>query len=154
MRDERLEIFRSSRLRPVPLRLAVPGSSRIPLEVIRSVKSISFVRSNVHHLTFLLLSEVPGQPTVTAGTIDARSAVVTWSYSPGPDEMPITSFTLQYWNGTFTDDIPLPGGVSRKQLINLKPFTSYSIRIMAVSVLGNGYWSNPLTAFKTLTSSK
>ena len=101
----------------------------------------------------MLLSEVPGQPTVAAGTIDERSAVVMWSYSPGPDETPIISYTLRYRNSTFTDDISLPGGASRKQLINLKPYTSYSVIMIALSVLGHGYWSNPV-AFKTLTAGK
>jgi len=98
---------------------------------------------------------VPGQPTVQVNRINikARSTTVTWSYSLGSDETPVGFFTLQYENSTFKGDITLPGGLSSKELINLKPYTSYNVRVMAKSILGEGAWSNQVT-FTTLTTSK
>ena len=102
----------------------------------------------------MLFSEKPGQPVVQVNPSDvnARSALVTWSYSPGADEMPVTAYNLEYRNSTSIDDISL-GVVSRKQIINLKPYTAYSVRLIATSVLGKGLWSN-FQNFTTKTASK
>ena len=102
----------------------------------------------------MLFSEKPGQPVVQVNPSDvnARSTVVTWSYSPGADEMPVTAYNLEYRNSTSTDDITL-GVVLRKQIINLKPYTAYSVRVLANSVLGKSLWSN-FTNFTTKTASK
>jgi len=78
---------------------------------------------------------------------------VTWSYSSGPDEAPIVSFHLQYQNKSFIDNITLSGSLSSKELIHLKPYTSYSVRIMAESVLGKGDWSG-LINFTTSTAGR
>ena len=103
--------------------------------------------------TLLLFSEVPGAPTVNAGNIKARSTSVTWSYSPASDELSVDKYTLQYQNGSFKGDITLPGSLTSKDLINLKPYTSYSVRMMANSALGEGLWSD-LVNFKTKTAGK
>ena len=104
--------------------------------------------------TFLLFSEKPGQPAVQVNARDAnaRSALVTWSYSLGADEMPVTAYNLEYRNSTHKDDISL-GVVFRKQISNLKPYTAYSVRLIATSVLGKGLWSN-VQNFTTKTASK
>jgi len=79
---------------------------------------------------FLLcfFSEVPGQPAVKVkqSDIKARATTVTWSYSPGSDEAPIVSFYLHYQNKSFNDNITLSGSLSSKELIHLKPYTSYT----------------------------
>ncbi|XP_068725987.1 uncharacterized protein [Montipora capricornis] len=82
---------------------------------------------------------VPGKPTVGVTTIGARTAIVTWSYTPGVGEAPVNSFTLQYQ--TYTPS-RLPGSSSSKKLTNLKPYTSYTVKIKASSVLGSGFWSD------------
>ena len=98
---------------------------------------------------------MPGQPAVQVkqSDIKARSTTVTFSYSPGSDEAPIVSFYLQYQNKSFNINITLPGSLSSKELINLKPYTSYSIRMMAESVLGKGDWSS-FGSFTTATARK
>ena len=102
----------------------------------------------------MLFSEKPGQPViqVNPSDVNARSTLVTWSYSPGADEMPVTAYNLEYRNSTSTEDISL-GAVLRKQIINLKPYTAYSVRVLANSVLGKGLWSN-FQNFTTKTASK
>ena len=102
----------------------------------------------------MLFSEKPGQPAVQVNPRDvkARSTLVTWSYSPGVDEMPVTGYNLEYRNSTSIDDISL-GAVLRKQIINLKPYTAYSVRLIATSGLGKGLWSN-FQNFRTKTASK
>ena len=102
----------------------------------------------------MLFSEKPGQPAVQVNPSDvnARSALVTWSYNPGVDEMPVTAYSLEYRNSTSTEVISL-GAVLRKQIINLKPYTAYSVRLIATSGLGKGLWSN-FQNFRTKTASK
>ena len=102
----------------------------------------------------MLFSEKPGQPVVQVNPSDvnARSTLVTWSYSPGVDEMPVTTYNLEYRNSTSTEDISL-GAVLSKRIINLKPYTAYSVRVLANSVLGKSLWSN-FTNFTTKTASK
>ena len=102
----------------------------------------------------MLFSEKPGQPVVQVSPSDvkARSTLVTWSYNPGTVEMPVTAYNLEYRNSTSIDDISL-GVVLRKQIINLKPYTAYSVRLIATSVLGKGLWSN-VRNFTTKTASK
>ena len=102
----------------------------------------------------MLFSEKPGQPVVQVNPSDlkARSALVTWSYNPGADEMPVTTYNLEYRNSTSTEDISL-GAVLSKRIINLKPYTAYSVRLIANSVLGKSPWSN-VQNFVTKTASK
>ena len=102
----------------------------------------------------MLFSEKPGQPAVQVNQSDvkARSTLVTWSYIPGVDEMPVTGYNLEYRNSTTIGDISL-GAVLRKQIINLKPYTSYSVRLIATSALGKGLWSN-FQNFTTKTARK
>ena len=102
-----------------------------------------------------LISEVPGQPVVQVNpsNIKARSAQVVWSYSLGADEAAINTFDIRYQNSTFKEDIPLSGSASNKELINLKPYTPYSVSMVAASVLGKGVWSN-LVNFTTKTAGK
>ena len=102
----------------------------------------------------MLFSEKPGQPVVQVNPSDvkARSTLVTWSYNPGADEMPVTAYNLEYRNSTSTRDIPL-GLVLSKRIINLKPYTAYSVRLIADSVLGKSLWSN-FQNFTTKTASK
>ena len=101
-----------------------------------------------------MFSEKPGQPVVQVNPSDvkARSTLVTWPYNPGADEMPVTAYSLEYRNSTSTEYITL-GAVLRKQIINLKPYTAYSVRLIATSVLGKGLWSN-FQNFTTKTASK
>ena len=74
--------------------------------------------------------------------IQARSTLVAWSYSSNSDaEAPISSYRLQYQNSSFTD-ILLLSASTKKELIHLKPYTDYSVRIMAESILGKGSWSD------------
>ncbi|XP_068677377.1 receptor-type tyrosine-protein phosphatase S-like isoform X3 [Montipora foliosa] len=89
--------------------------------------------------TVTVTLQVPGKPTVGVTTIGARTAIVTWSYTPGVGEAPVNSFTLQYQ--TYTPS-RLPGSSSSKKLTNLKPYTSYTVKIKASSVLGSGFWSD------------
>ena len=102
----------------------------------------------------MLFSEKPGQPVVQVNPSDvkARSTLVTWPYNPGADEMPVTAYSLEYRNSTSTEYITLEA-VLRKQIINLKPYTAYSVRLIATSVLGKGLWSN-FQNFTTKTASK
>ena len=102
----------------------------------------------------MLFSEKPRQPIVQVSPSDvkARSTSVTWSYSPGADEMPVTAYNLEYRNSTSTDDITL-GVVFRELITNLKPYTPYSVRLVATSDLGKGLWSN-FQNFTTGTASK
>ena len=101
-----------------------------------------------------MFSEKPRQPVVQVNPSDvnARSTLVTWSYSPGGDEMPVTAYNLEYRNSTSTLDIHL-GLVLSTRIINLKPYTAYSVRVLANSVLGKSLWSN-FTNFTTKTASK
>jgi len=96
---------------------------------------------------------VPGQPVVQVnqGDVKARSTTVTWTYSPPSDEAPIVSFYLHYQNKSFVDDITLESALLTKKSIHLKPYTSYSVRMMAESVLGKGDWSS-LVNFTTSTA--
>ena len=102
----------------------------------------------------MLFSEKPRQPVVQVNPSDVneRSTLVTWSYSLGADEMPVTGYNLEYRNSTAIDDIYL-GAVLKKEIINLKPYTAYSVRLIATSVLGKGLWSN-FQNFTTKTASK
>ena len=104
----------------------------------------------------LCYSEKPGQLTdVSVSMVKARTVLVTWtSYSPGEDEAPTTRITVQYRNSTSPYHLAiLPGNPSSKELTNLKPFSNYSVTVMASSVLGDGLWSDVVT-FETLTASK
>ena len=101
----------------------------------------------------LMFSEVPGPPNVNAGNIKARSTSVTWSYSPGSDELSVDEYTLQYQYRSFYYNITLAGSSSSEDLINLKPYTLYSVRVMAKSALGEGLWSD-LVNFETKTAGK
>ena len=80
----------------------------------------------------MLFSEKPGQPVVQVNPSDvkARSALVTWPYNPGADEMPVTAYNFEYRNSTSTLDIHL-GLVLSTRIINLKPYTAYSVRVLA-----------------------
>ena len=99
-------------------------------------------------------AEKPGQPVVQVNPSDlkARSTLVTWPYNPEADKMPVTAYNLEYRNSTATRDIPL-GLVLSKRINNLKPYTAYSVRLVATSVLGKGLWSN-FQNFTTKTASK
>ena len=66
--------------------------------------------------------------------------------------MPVTAYNLEYRNSTSTDDITL-GVVFRELITNLKPYTLYSVRLVATSDLGKGLWSN-FQNFTTGTASK
>ena len=101
-----------------------------------------------------MFSEKPGQPVVqvNASDVKARSTLVTWSYNPGANEMPVTAYNLEYRNSTSTLDIHL-GLVLSTRIINLKPYTAYSVRVFANSVLGKSLWNN-FTNFTTKTASK
>ncbi|CAH3036503.1 unnamed protein product, partial [Porites lobata] len=94
----------------------------------------------------------PGQPVVQVNPskLKARSALVTWSYNPGADEVPVTAYNLEYRNSTFAENISL-GAVLSKRIINLKPYTTYSVRLIPNSVLGKSPWSN-VQNFKTKTA--
>ena len=102
----------------------------------------------------MLFSEKPGQPVVQVNPseLKARSALVTWSYNPGADEMPVTAYNLEYRNSTSTHDILL-GFVLSKRIINLKPYTTYKVRVLANNVLGKSLWSN-FQIFTTRTASE
>ena len=101
-----------------------------------------------------MFSEKPGQPVVQVNPSDvkARSTLVTWPYNPGADEMPVTAYNLEYRNSTSTLDIHL-GIVLSIRIFNLKPYTAYSVRVSADSVLGKSLWSN-FQNFTTKTASK
>ena len=101
-----------------------------------------------------MFSEKPGQPVVQVNPSDvkARSTLVTWPYIPGADEMPVTAYNLEYRNSTSREDITL-GVVLSKLITNLKPYTPYSVRLVATSDLGKGLWSN-FQNFTTGTASK
>ena len=101
-----------------------------------------------------MFSEKPSQPVVQVNPskLKARSALVTWSYNPGADEVPVTAYNLEYRNSTFAENISL-GAVLSKRIINLKPYTTYSVRLIPNSVLGKSPWSN-VQNFKTKTASK
>ena len=117
---------------------------------------LSCLHIDVYCITLLCYLEKPGQVTgVSKSMVKARTALVTWTnYSPGEDEALTTSITLRYHNSTSPYHLAiLPGSSSRKELINLKPFSKYNVTVMVSSVLGNGLWSNAVT-FETLTSSK
>ncbi|XP_015752901.1 PREDICTED: Down syndrome cell adhesion molecule homolog isoform X1 [Acropora digitifera] len=115
---------------------------------------LSCLHIDVCCMLLLCYLEKPRQVTgVSKSMVTARTALVTWTnYSLREDEYPITSITLQYQNSTSLYHLAiLPGSPSRKELINLKPFSKYNVTVMASSVLGNGLWSNPVT-FETLTA--
>ena len=101
-----------------------------------------------------MFSEKPGKPVVQINPSDlkARSVLVTWPYNPGADEVPVTAYNLEYRNSTFAENISL-GAVLSKRIINLKPYTAYSVRLIADSVLGKSLWSN-VQNFATKTASK
>ena len=101
-----------------------------------------------------MFPETPGQPVVkvNSGDIKARSALVTWSYSPGVDEMPVIAYYLEYQNSSFKDNMSL-GGATSKQLMTLKPYTTYRVRLVAASLLGKGLWTK-LVNFVTKTDGK
>ncbi|XP_067027504.1 receptor-type tyrosine-protein phosphatase S-like isoform X3 [Acropora muricata] len=109
---------------------------------------------NQGNSTVTVILKKPGQVTgVSESMVTARTALVTWTnYSPGEDEAPTTSISLRYQNSTSPYHLTiLPGSSSRKELINLKPFSKYNVTVMVSSVLGNGSWSNSVT-FETLTA--
>lgn len=87
---------------------------------------------------FFFFLEKPGQPVVSVTSLKARTATVTWSYSPGANEFP-TSFTVQYQNRTFSDILSLkPGNSLSTVLTHLKPFADYNVTVKASSFLGDG----------------
>ncbi|KAK2569714.1 Receptor-type tyrosine-protein phosphatase S [Acropora cervicornis] len=109
---------------------------------------------NQGNSTVTVILKKPGQVTgVSISMVTARTASVTWtSYSPGEDEIPTTRITVRYRNSTSPYYLAiLPGSPPSKELTNLKPFSNYSLTVMASSVLGDGLWSNAVT-FKTLTA--
>ena len=117
---------------------------------------ISCLHFDVCCILLLYYLEKPGQVTgVSKSMVTARTALVTWTnYSHGEDEAPTTRITLRYQNSTSPYHLAiLPRSSSRKELINLKPFSKYNVTVMVSSVLGDGLWSNAVT-FETLTASK
>ena len=66
--------------------------------------------------------------------------------------MPVTAYNLEYLNSTSTHDILL-GFVLSKRIINLKPYTTYRVRVLGNNVLGKSLWSN-FQIFTTKTASK
>ena len=143
------------------------GSEVIPFSFLRSkypsvcpfvnsfrVPSTHELPDRIMTLLFSYVLETPGQPVVkvNTGDIKARSALVTWSYSPGVDEMPVIAYYLEYQNSSFKDNMSL-GGATSKQLMTLKPYTTYRVRLVAASLLGKGLWTN-LVNFVTKTDGK
>ena len=107
-------------------------------------------------ILLLCYSEKPGQVIgVSTSSMIARTVLVTWtSYSPGEDEAPTIRITVRYQNSTPPYHLAiLPGSSSSKELMNLKPFSKYSVTVMASSVLGDGLWSDAVN-FTTLTACK
>ena len=106
-------------------------------------------------ILLLCYSEKPGQVIgVSKSKVTARTVLVTWaSYFPGKDEAP-TSITVRYQNSTSPYNLMgLSVSSSRKELTNLKPFSKYSVTVMASSALGDGLWSDAVN-FTTLTACK
>ncbi|XP_015759655.1 PREDICTED: uncharacterized protein LOC107338918 [Acropora digitifera] len=109
---------------------------------------------NQGNSTVTVILKKPGQVVgVSTSMVTARTVLVSWTnYFPGEDEAPTTRITVRYQNSTSPYHLSiLPGSPSRKELANLKPFSNYSVAVMASSVLGDGLWSNAVT-FKTLTA--
>ena len=109
-------------------------------------------KSSFAQTIFLVLHlEIPGKPTVAVSTVRERTALVKWSYTAGEDEAVVDSFFLRF--ETNMHEHRLSGSSRRKELTNLRPFTSYSVTIKVSSVLGDGSWSDSVN-FTTLTASK
>ncbi|XP_044164303.1 Down syndrome cell adhesion molecule-like protein 1 [Acropora millepora] len=119
-----------------------------------TIAGLSEIKSQGDSTVTVLLKK-PGQLTgVSTSVVTARTVLVTWpSYSPRDDEAPTISITVRYQNSTPPYHLViLPGHSWRKELTNLKPFSKYSVSVMASSVLGDGFWSNAVN-FTTLTAS-
>lgn len=112
------------------------------------VSQLSLSLTSLFFFVFFFL-EKPGQPVVSVTSLNARTATVTWSYSPGANEFP-TSFTVQYQNRTFSDILSLkPGNSLSTVLTHLKPFADYNVTVKASSFLGDGSSTRNI---KTLTA--
>ena len=87
---------------------------------------------------FSLLTVFPAPIThFHACVVFGRSISLVWTY-PDPGDAPITHYNIEYNGTTVTSQ------TSPYRLVNLHPFTSYTIRITAISGLGAGPWSAPL----------
>ncbi|XP_015769281.1 PREDICTED: receptor-type tyrosine-protein phosphatase F-like [Acropora digitifera] len=119
-----------------------------------TIADLSEIKSQGDSTVTVLLKK-PGQLTgVSTSVVTARTVLVTWtSYSPRDDEAPTINITVRYQNSTPPYHLVILLGNSwRKELTNLKPFSNYSVSVMASSVLGDGFWSNAVN-FTTLTAS-
>ena len=74
-----------------------------------------------------------------------QSLTLKWS-RPSTGDMPGTSYNLEYSevvDGVNKNDTTT--AISHV-ITGLKPYTNYTIRIMAISTVGEGLWSTPIVA--------
>ena len=99
------------------------------------------------HVLFIvpiMVSLTANQVTTTV-TSNKPSLRVTWS-APSSDR-PITSYKIQYRSGTSGSwmERTSTGNTRMVTLDNLQLGTLYQVRVRAVSDLGDGAWSNPVS---------
>ena len=79
---------------------------------------------------------------------DAGSVSLKWTH-PQSGDMAITLFRIWYAesNNLVASKTDIVYGTATSHVITaLHPYTEYTIKIMAISALGNGFWSAPIKA--------
>ena len=83
-----------------------------------------------------------------AKAIQDQTATLTWT-APYPGNASITSYTIYYSNGVRELNFTSKTRTNTFELSNLTPDTSYTVKIVAVSALGEGLRNGEPLSFKT-----
>jgi hypothetical protein len=84
------------------------------------------------------VSGLPGQPTAVTAAPDAEAALVRWT-PPGDGGNALTSYTITpYVGGTAQTPVTADAPTSRAFVTGLDPSTSYTFRVRATNVNGDG----------------
>jgi len=102
----------------------------------------------------LFCLDVPTPPTIKL-TPNKRSIRLDWSVNPSNDEGTITLYNIEFLNITELRKYGISGSIQNKYgTFNfLKPYTNYTVRMNAVSMVGVGLWSS-INTIQTLIAGK
>nr|ASU04340.1 Dscam16 [Mesobuthus martensii] len=97
----------------------------------------------------LLVQEPPGSPpNLGVVNVTGRSITVSWN-EPYRGNSAITRYLIQYKKAdvsSFEQNITVPSSQTMASIINLKPSTTYKIRLMAENSVGRGHFTSWLNA--------
>jgi hypothetical protein len=92
--------------------------------------------------------------TPTVDTIQSTSVTVSWTQPVlRPSQTRVTSYVLQYQNNTNTQTVNVLASAVSHVITGLAVYTSYSVKIKAVSGVGHGQWSD-MKNFRTDSACK